>query len=128
MIAGGVSCLALLAFTLALVGVFGVMSYSVRQRTHEVGIRAALGADRKEILQMVVGRGTLITAMGIFLGLMGSFPVTRLLSSFLFRVHTFDPAVFMGVSLILAGAAVLACIIPARWATRVDPATSLRYE
>jgi predicted permease len=128
MLAAGIGCFGLLALVLAVVGIYGVMSYSVRQRTREVGIRAALGAGRREIIRLVLGRGLAVTLVGLGLGLAGALAVTRLFSSLLFRVSALDPVVFVGVSVTLAVAAFLACFIPARWAARVDPTMALHYE
>jgi putative ABC transport system permease protein len=128
MLASGIGCFGLLAMVLALVGVYGVMSYSVRQRTQEIGIRAALGAGQGEILRLVLGRGVMITLGGLGFGLVGALAVTRLFSSLLYQVSALDPGVFIGVSVTLAAAALLACFLPARWATRIDPATALHYE
>jgi hypothetical protein len=118
----------LVALVLAMAGVYGVMSFSVYQRTQEFGIRMALGARRGEILEMVLSQGLLLTAIGIGVGLVMAFGTTRVLASFLYDVSILDPLVFSFVSLALGAIAALACYIPARWATRVDPMTSLRYE
>jgi putative ABC transport system permease protein len=128
MLAAGIGCFGLLALVLALVGIYGVMSYSVRQRTQEIGVRTALGAGRREIIRLVLGRGLAVTLIGLGLGLAGAFAVTRLFSSMLFQVSALDPVVFVGVSVILAAAALLACFLPARWAARVDPTMALHYE
>jgi predicted permease len=128
MLASAIGGFGLLALVLALVGVYSVMSYSVRQRMQEIGIRTALGAGRGEIIRLVLGRGLMITLGGLGLGLAGALAVTRLFSSLLYQVSALDPMVFIGVSVTLAIAALLACFLPARWATRIDPATALHYE
>ena len=118
----------LLALLLATVGIYGVLSYSVSQRTQEVGIRMALGATSRTVLGLVVGQGMLLVAIGVGIGLAGSLGLARLLASLLFGVNTSDPATFALVSLVLAAAAFVATYIPARRATKVDPITALRYE
>jgi len=118
----------LLALLLATVGIYGVLSYSVSQRTQEVGIRMALGATSRTVLGLVVGQGMLLVAIGVGIGLAGSLGLARLLASLLFGVKTSDPATFAVVSLVLAVAAFVATYIPARRATKADPITALRYE
>lgn len=119
---------AAVALLLAAVGIYGVMSYSFSQRTHEVGIRVALGAQRLDILRMALGEGMLIVVIGLASGLVGAAIVTRLFRSMLFEVAPGDPTTFLSVSAILAAVAFLACYIPAQRATRVDPLVALRQE
>jgi putative ABC transport system permease protein len=113
---------------LAAVGVAGVMAFMVAQRTQEMGIRMALGAQRRDVLGLVLAQGLRLTALGLAMGLAGALGVTRLLSSMLFGVSPGDPVTFTAVSGLLAGVAFLACYLPARSATRVDPMVALRYE
>jgi putative ABC transport system permease protein len=117
-----------LALILAVVGVYGVLSYSVNQQTREIGIRMAMGAQTSRVLSLVVGQGMRLAAAGLALGLLVAFAAMRLLGSLLFGVSAHDPLTFAAVSLVLALAAVLACYIPARRATKVDPIIALRYE
>jgi putative ABC transport system permease protein len=118
----------LVALVLASVGVYGVIAYFVSQRTHEIGIRMALGASGRNVLRMVMGQGIAMTAIGLLLGLGGALAVTRFLSSLLFEIRPSDPATIVGVMAMLGGVALAACYLPARRAMRVDPMVALRYE
>jgi len=117
-----------LALVLASLGIYGVMSNTVAQRTHEIGVRMALGAGQSSVLRLVLGNGMRLTFLGIVLGTAGAFALTRLMKGFLFHVTPTDPATFTGVALFLFAVALLASYIPARRATRVDPVIALRYE
>jgi len=117
-----------IALVLACVGVYGMMSYAVAERTHEIGIRMALGASRHQVLQLVVGRGALITGIGLAIGLSVSILMARVLSGLIFGVSAMDWTTFGGVSLALTAAAITASYIPARRATRVDPVIALRHD
>jgi putative ABC transport system permease protein len=117
-----------LAVLLACLGVYGVMSYIVVQRTHEIGVRMALGAGTGNILRSVLGRGLLLSSLGVFIGLPVSFGFARLLSSQIYGVRNTDAAVFVVAPLALLGVAALASYIPARRASRVDPLIALRHE
>jgi putative ABC transport system permease protein len=119
---------ATLALVLASIGMYGVISYSVGQRTREIGIRVALGAEHSNVFRMILGQGARLAGLGIAIGLIAALGVTHLMASFLFGVQPTDPPTFAAVSLLLLAIALLACYIPARRATRVDPMIALRYE
>ena len=122
----GVLCAA--ALLIAAVGIYGVTAFSVSQRTHEIGIRLALGAERADILRMVLQSSLALILPGVGLGLCGAVAITRVLQTFLFEVKPTDTATFVTVSVLLAAVALLATYIPARRATKVDPVVALRYE
>ena len=122
---GGFGVLALL---LAAIGIYGVVSYSVAQRTREIGVRRALGAKESDVLRLVLGEGFFVIALGLAFGLLLAFAATRVIAGFLYGVAPTDPLTFVGVPLLLGLVAFVACYIPARRATRVDPLVALRYE
>jgi putative ABC transport system permease protein len=113
---------------LAMVGIYGVIAWTVKQQTREIAVRIALGANRRAVLTMVLGKGLRMTVVGIVLGLLGSFVLTRFLRSLLFGVAQTDPYTFVAVPTLLMVAAVLACLLPALRAIRVDPMTALKCE
>jgi putative ABC transport system permease protein len=122
------SLFAILAITLASVGVYGVVSYAAIQRTHEIGVRMALGAQRGDVMKLVLGHGFRLAIAGTVLGVIGSLAASRLLSTLLFGVTAKDPLTLVIVSVVLSAVALLACYIPARRAMKVDPLEALRYE
>ena len=117
-----------IALLLAAIGIYGLIAYSVQQRTQEIGIRLALGAEANNVRNMVIFDGMRLTLIGVVIGIAGSFGVTRLITSFLFGVKPWDPVVFVGVPIVLCTVAMVAVWLPARRATRIDPLVALRYE
>jgi putative ABC transport system permease protein len=116
------------ALVLALIGIYGVMAFLVQTRTHEIGVRMALGATARDVFKLIVGRGMKLTIVGIVIGVAGAIALTRLMHSLLFNTSATDPYIFVAIAVLLSVAAFLACYIPARRAARVDPLTALRYE
>jgi ABC-type antimicrobial peptide transport system permease subunit len=119
---------AALAMVLASVGIYGVIAYVVGQRTQEIGIRMALGAQRNDVLRLILWQGTRLALLGICIGIVGALALTRLMTKLLYGVSATDPLTFAGLALILAAVAIAACCLPARKAMRVDPMVALRYE
>ena len=117
-----------IALGLAAIGIYGLMSYTVNQRTHEIGIRMALGAKRGDVLHLVVRHGMMLAIVGVALGTVGALLLTRFFSGMLYGVGVNDPTTLLSVAALLIGVAALASYIPARRATRVDPMVALRYE
>jgi putative ABC transport system permease protein len=117
-----------LALVLAVFGVFGVINYSVAQRTHEIGVRIALGAQRRDIFELIIGQGMRLAFLGIGIGLLGALALTRILADMLYEVSPVDAATFTLVPLLLMGVTLLACYVPARRAAKVDPMIALRCE
>jgi putative ABC transport system permease protein len=118
----------LTALVLAGLGIYGVISYMVSERTHEIGIRIALGAESSSILQMILFQGMRLAVAGVVLGLFGALIVSQLMAGLVYGVRPTDPLTFVGVTLLLVAVAVLACYMPARRAVRVDPLIALRHE
>ena len=119
---------AMIALVLAAVGVYGVISYAVSQRTQEIGVRVALGAQRSDVVRLIVTQGARLGGIGVAIGLVGALLVTRFLRTLLFGVSPFDVPSFVGVSLLLTGIALVASYVPARRAAKVDPVEALRYD
>jgi putative ABC transport system permease protein len=116
------------AMLLAAVGIYGVMSYSVLQRTREVGIRMALGAEGRDVLRTLIGEGLRLAMAGVVLGVIGALLISRLLGTMLFQISPTDPTTFVSVAAVLTAVALLACYVPARRATRVNPLTALQSD
>ena len=123
-----VAMFAVVGLLLAAIGLYGVISYAVTERTHELGVRIALGADRADVVRLVLGEALLMTGAGIALGLAGALATTRLMQSLLFGVSSTDAVTYAGISTLLLVTALVASYLPVRRATRVDPMVALRYE
>jgi putative ABC transport system permease protein len=119
---------AVAALLLSSIGIYGTMAYAVAQRTREIGLRITLGAQRGNVLRMVIGEGMKLALIGVALGLIASFALTRTMKTLLFGISTTDPLTFLGITLLLVAVALFACWIPARRATKVAPLIALRYE
>ena len=113
---------------LAILGVYGVMSYSVAQRTHEIGIRMALGAERVDVLRLILKEGLLLAGIGVVAGLASALVLTRLMRNLLFGISPTDPVTFVGVAMLLVAVGVAGCLVPAQRAMRVDPLVALRHQ